>query len=241
MDQELVLNNIILGYRNIIKEKYDYKNLQKRSDFPDAYTEEIALKIKNYFLDYSYPDLQKREELNEAFRSLDNYLKHPEKLLRLVIDSSSIVFKYGKHLPKIASAGINALKAFRRASKLEEQLVEKAIVAKKEAPYSNEDMYDFIQLLSRKQLDVYIKSIYSLFNILCDTPLMSKIKKILSLLVKKMEKRPSIYTINDVNGIKIGLEIITEADAIFNNIDSNQQQHIFDFIMKMEKELLNLS
>ncbi len=241
MDKETVLNEIILGYRNVIKAKYNYKNLQQRSDIPKAYTEEISLKIANYFLNYSYPDLQKREELNEAFHSLDNYLKNPEKLIRLVIDSSSIVFRYGKHLPKIVGAGIKALKAFRRASKLEEQLVEKALLSNIETPYSTKEINEFIELLSQEQLEVYITSIYNLFNILCDTQLMSKIKKSLSLLIEKMEKRPAVYTVKDVNGIKIGLEIIAEADAIFNNIEANQQQKIFDFIMKMEKELLGLT
>ncbi len=241
MDKELLLNEIISGYRNIINEKYDYKNLQKRSDLPKAYTEEISIKIKNYFLNYSYPDLEKRNELNEAFGSLDNYLKKPEKLIRLVIDSSSIVFRYGKHLPKILSAGINALKAFRRASILEEKLVEKALLSKKETPYSNKDIYEFIQMLSQEQLEVYISSIYNLFSILCDTDLMLKIKKILSLLIDKMEKRPTIYTVKDVNGIKIGREIIVQADAIFNTINANQQEKIFDFIMKMEKELLGIT
>jgi len=241
MDEKILLNEIIQGYRNVIKEKYDYNNLQKRSDIPKAYTEEISLKIKNYFLNYSYPDIQKRKELNEAFHSLDNYLKNPEKLIRLVIDSASIVIRYGKHLPKILNAGIKALKAFRRASKLEGQLVENAMLSSKEAPYTNDDIYEFIKLLSYEQLEAYITNIYNLFNILCDTELMSKIKKILSLLVEKMEKRPAIYTIKDVNGIKIGLEIIAEADAIFNDITANQQQKVFDFIIKMEKELLNHS
>jgi len=240
MSEEAVLNEVILGYRNVIKEKYDYKNLKKRPDIPSAYTEEVSIKIKNYFLNYSYPEPKKRQELNEAFQSLDNYLKNSEKLMRLVIDSASIVFKYGKHLPKILNAGIKALKAFRRASKLEEGLVKNAMLSKEKAPYSNVQINEFITKLSQGQLEEYMSSIYSLFSILCDTELMLKIKKILSLLIKKMEKRPKIYTIKDVNGIKIGQEIIVEADAIFNNIKAKKQQKIFDFIMKMEKEILEI-
>jgi len=240
MSEAAVLNEVILGYRNVIKEKYDYQNLKKRSDIPSAYTEEVASKIKNYFLNYSYPEPKKRQELNEAFQSLDNYLKNPEKLMRLVIDSASIVFKYGKHLPKILNAGIKALKAFRRASKLESGLVKNAVLSKQKAPYSNQQINDLIAELSQEQLEEYMSSIYNLFNILCDTELMLKIKKILSLLIGKMEKRPAIYTVKDVNGIKIGQEIIVEADAIFNNIKGKKQQQIFDFIMKMEKEILEV-
>ena len=240
MEQEILLNNIIQGYRNVIKEKYNYKNLKNRKDIPAAFTEEVAVQIRNYFLNYSYPNTEKRKVLNEAFQSLDNYLKNPEKLLRIVIDSAGIVLRYGTSLPKIVNAGVKALKAFRRASKLEEQLVQKAIALKKEGPYSNEEIYEFIKQLSQNQLEEYIESIYNLFKILCDTELMKKIKRILALLIEKMQSRPQLYTVQDVNGLKIGQEIIVEADNIFNQLPKDDQQKTFDFIMKMEKEMLGI-
>lgn len=241
MDQEVQLNEIIEGYRNVIKEKYDYENLKKRSDIPDVYTKEVSVKIKNYFLNYSYPGPKKRQELNEAFQSLDNYLKNPEKLLRIVIDSTSIVFKYGKHLPKIVNASIKALKAFRRASKLEHGLVKKASSLNVASPYSNQQINEFIKGLSIKEIEEYISSTYNLFRILCDVELMSKIKNILKHLIEKMKKRPAIYSDVEIKGLEIGQEIIVEADAIFNKLNKDEQQEIFDFILKMEKELLGLS
>jgi hypothetical protein len=241
MDQKILLNEIIQGYRNVIKEKYDYENLKKRSDIPDVYTKEVSVKIKNYFLNYSYPGPKKRQELNEAFQSLDSYLMNPEKLLRIVIDSASIVFKYGKHLPKIVNAGIKALKAFRRASKLEHGLVKKASSSDVTTPYTNQQINDFIKELSSREIEEYISSTYNLFQILCDVELMSKIKNVLNYLTKKMKNRPAIYTANEIKGLEIGQEIIVEADAIFNKLDKDEQQEIFDFIMKMEKELLGLS
>ena len=241
MDQEVQLNEIIEGYRNVIKEKYDYENLKKRSDIPDVYTKEVSVKIKNYFLNYSYPGPKKRQELNEAFQSLDNYLKNPEKLLRIVIDSTSNVFKYGKHLPKIVNASIKALKAFRRASKLEHGLVKKASSLNVASPYSNQQINEFIKGLSIKEIEEYISSTYNLFRILCDVELMSKIKNILKHLIEKMKKRPAIYSDVEIKGLEIGQEIIVEADAIFNKLNKDEQQEIFDFILKMEKELLGLS
>ncbi len=241
MNKEALLEAIIVGYRNIITQKYAYEELEKRKDIPKAYTKEVSIKIKNYFLNYSYPEPKKRQVLNESFQSLDNYLKNPEKLLRLLVDSASIVFRYGKHLPKILNAGIKTLKAFRRASKLEEALISKAVASKKEAPFSDAEIHEFLSELSKEQLEVYVKSIYSLFEILCDTKLMLKIKKILELLIQKMKDRPNIYGIEEISGLEIGREIIVEADAIFNDLNEKDQQEIFEFIIKMEKELLNLT
>jgi len=241
MNKEAFLEGIIVGYRAIIKDKYAYETLSRREDIPEAYTEEVSIKIKNYFLNYSYPEPKKRQELNEAFQSLDHYLKNPEKLLRLLVDSASIVFRYGKHLPKILSAGIKALKAFRRASKLEEALISKALDSNKKTPFSSEEIHQFIGELSKEQLDAYVKSIYSLFDILCDTALMIKIKKILELLIQKMKDRPKVYTVEEIGGLEIGREIIVEADGIFNELTKEEGQEILEFIIKMEKELLGLS
>jgi len=241
MDQKILLNEIIEGYRNVIKEKYDYENLKKRRDIPDVYTKELSIKIKNYFLNYSYPGPKKRRELNEAFQSMDNYLMNPEKMLRIVIDSTSIVFKYGTHLPKIVSAAIKALKAFRRASKLENRLVKIASSLDVAAPFSNQQINEFIKELSSKEIEEYISSTYNLFQILCDVELMSKIKKIFNVFIEKMKKRPTIYSEKEVKGLEIGQEIIVEADGIFNKLNKKEQQEIFDFILKMEKELLGLS
>ncbi len=241
MNKEALLEAIIIGYRNVITEKYAYETLKKRNDMPIAYSKAVSINIKNYFLEYSYPEPKKRQELNEAFQSLDHYLKNPEKLMRLVVDSVSIVFKYGKHLPKILGAGIKALKAFRRASKLEDALLVAALDSKKEPPFSAIDINTFLNELSKEQLDAYIKSINNLFEVLCDTRLMSKIKKILELLIKKMKDRPKIYSAQDISGLEIGQEIIVEADTIFNDLSAKEANEVFEFIMKMEKELLNLS
>jgi len=241
MNKEVLLEGIIVGYRTVIKEKYAYETLKKRKDIPESYTEEVSIKIKNYFLNYSYPEPEKRQELNEAFQSLDHYLKHPEKLLRLLVDSASIVFKFGKHLPKILSAGIKALKAFRRATKLEEALIEKALESNKKAPFSSVEIHEFLEKLSKEQLDIYVNSIYSLFDILCDTTLITKIKKILELLIQKMKNRPTVYSPKEIGGLEIGKEIIVEADGIFNELTDQEGREVFEFIIKMEKEILGLS
>ena len=67
---------------------------------------------------------------------------------------------------------------------------------------------------------------------------MSKIKRILELLIQKMKDRPTVYTPEDVRGLEIGQEIIVEADAIFIELSVKEAKEVFEFIMKMEKEVL---
>jgi len=238
MTQEEKLAEIILGYRKLIHEKYDFENLKKRSDIPKVYTRETADDFRNYFLNYSYPKPEKRQALNESFQSLDNYLKNPEKLLRIIIDSRGILFKFGRHLPKILNAGIKALKAFRTTNKLEEGLVEKATINALEPPYSAKEIHKLITKLSKNQIENHIKNMYNLFDILRDTKLVSKIKQVLDHLISKMKDSPNTYAKDEIKGLEIGNEIIVNADAIFRKFNKNEQLEVFNFIIKMEREIV---
>lgn len=240
-ERSQVLNEIILGYRKVIEERYDYKNLKKRVDLPKSYSKERSILFKEYFLNYMYPLPEKRETLNEAFESLDNYIKHPEKLLRILIDSSSIIFKFGLHLPKIFNAGIKALRAFRRTSKFEEILVDQAILLKFKAPYSIIEINKLIKTLPEKDIQEYMKNIRNLFDIIRDSELVSKILKIVGFIINMMKSHPEVYTEIEIKGLEIGQEIIIAGDNLFDKLDKEDQLEIFNFILKMESEILGLS
>ena len=101
MTREKIAEDIIEGYRNTIYQRYQYQNIKHQYDIPESINEETVNLLRNYFLNYIYPEFNKRAELNESFKSLDNYIKHPKKLLSILLDTSNLIFKYGIHLPKI--------------------------------------------------------------------------------------------------------------------------------------------
>ena len=234
-----IRDEVILGYRKVILERYDYALLKDRADLPHSFTEERVNAFKNYFLDYLYPLPAKRKELDEAFDSLDNYIKHPEKLLRLIIDSGRLLFKYGRHLPKILNAGIKALRSFRRANHFEERLVEQAVLQKLKTPYGKAEIELLIRALPRKELEAFIDSSRSLFEILHDRALVVKIKEIVGHLIEKMKARPKVYTPVEVRGMKIGEDIISQGDLLFDQLSKKDQKLIFQLVIKMEREILS--
>jgi len=232
-------DEIILAYRKIIEKRYDFAELKKRADLPDSFTEERVNKFKAYFLNYVYPTPDRRDELNEAFESLDNYIKHPEKLLRLLMDSASLLFKYGRHLPKILKAGIKALQAFRKANKFERQLVNRALALKLEAPFSQTDIETLIGKLSRAEIEEFIESGQQLFETLHDRTLVAKIQEVVSSLIEKMKKRPNSYSPTEIRGLEMGQEIIREGDLLFDQLGTDEQQLVFDYTIQLEREMLD--
>jgi len=159
--------------------------------------------------------------------------------LRLLIDSGRLLFKYGRHLPKILNAGIKALRSFRRASQFEENLVEQAVLQKLKTPYNKAEIELLIRALPREELEAFIDSSRSLFEILHDRTLVTKIKEIVGHLIQKMKKRPKVYTPVEIRGMEIGEDIITQGDLLFDQLSKQDQELIFQLVIKMEREILD--
>ena len=238
MSEQILLNEIIIGYRNLIEERYQYKILKEKYDFPETINEEVVEDIKTYFLTYVYPDVEKRAELNEAFSTLDDFIKHPEKLLNLVLPSLKLIFTHGKHLPKIFNAGLKAMKSFRGATKFENAIVEKAIEENSEPPFTSKKINKLIQLLSYKELEEFMKNTETFFNIIHDKELVEKIKEIISFLISKMKNKPKIFSQKEISGLSLALETISKGEQMLNKLTLKDQEILIGFVLQIEKDYL---
>ncbi len=232
-----VLNEIIIGYRNVVKERYNHTLLKDKYDLLNTIDAEIVEEIKTYFLTYIYPDLKRRKELNEAFNSLDSFLKSPKKLLSLIVQSFKLAYKHGKHLPKISDAGFKALKSYRAATNFENQLVKVATRKKVKPPYTTQKINSFIKQLSLKEINTFISKTESLFNVMHDKELIGKIKEVIGFLINKMENI-STFSDNEIQGLKAGLEMIVKGEELLNSLKPKDQKILIDLIVKIEKDNL---
>jgi len=238
MKTDAVLDGVIIGYRKVIEARYQYENISNKYDLPASFDENRVELFRNYFLDYVYPDPDKRDELNEAFQSLDSYIKQPDKLLRLLLDSTRILFKFGRHVPKILTAGLKALKSFRTASDFENKLVQKAIAIPLEPPYDEMDINALLGALSSDDVDQFIEDNEALFQTLYDRDLVAKITEVVAHLVEQMKKRPNIYSTAEVNGLEIGLEIIQKGNQLFEQLNEEEQRLILTQTIQIERDAL---
>ena len=239
MKEKQVLNEIISSYRTLIDERYQFEALQREFELPGSVSREQIDAIRNYFLSYVYPDTSKREALNEAFDCLNNYLKNPGKLFQLLIDSVGLVFKFGRHLPKIFNSGLKAMGSFKAASNFENQLVQIALERNLRPPYNQDNLFEFIRSISREEVDEFIEGTRSLFEILHDSEQVEKIIEIINYLLKKMRKQPKVYSPEEREGLRIGLELIEKGYALFQSIGKQNQEILIDFIVDVEVTALN--
>ncbi|MFT6357057.1 MAG: HEPN domain-containing protein [Saprospiraceae bacterium] len=239
MTEKEVLNEIIISYRQLIAKRYDYAKVKQQYDIPDFFTEARMMLFKNYFLHHLYPPPQKRQELDEAFQNLDSYIKTPEKLLRILLDSGRLIFKYGRHLPKILQAGLKALKSFRAATQMEGKLVEGAQILSLKAPFSTEDIKMLLARLSPEDLDSFTANNEDLFRTLQDQKLVTKVIDIVEHIIEKMKGHPQLYSEVEVNALSIGRDIIQQGDLLFAKLTTTEQEAILKLTLQIEQDFLN--
>ncbi|RNC84144.1 MAG: hypothetical protein ED556_11840 [Winogradskyella sp.] len=239
LSKEDILNEIIVGYRQVIDQRYQFQNLKKRYKLPESIDEPIVEDIKYFFLNYIYPDIDNREELNGAFQTLDENIRRPERLLGLLRESVKLIFKHGRHLPKIMMAGLKALKSYRSATQFEATLVKAAIAQKMEPPYSVSKINALIQTLSLKDIEQFIESTESLFMIMYDEVLVQKIQDVIGYLIERMRKNPKLFSEQEISGLEIGLEMIIKGDKVLNDLSEEHKDLLIQFIIQVEKDNLN--
>lgn len=239
MSKENILKEAIIGYRNVIYQRYQYPSLQKKYRLPDSINEETVNQLRDYFLNYIYPQIDKREELNQAFNRLDFYLKQPEKLLRILIGSVKLIVKHGRYLPKLLNTGLKAFKTFKSANEFEDKLVEKAIIKQIEPPYDLSKIYTLLKLLPRKELEKFIDGAKTLLETIHNRVLIQKIIEILRYLIPKLNHYQQRFSFNDIRGLEIGLEILIEGDKLFNQLTKEDQDLLIPLIVKIERNALD--
>jgi hypothetical protein len=236
--REDILAEIINAYRWVIAERYQYDNLVISYDLPSSFNADRVAVLRTYFLEQLYPPPEKRAEIEQAFNHLDDYIKSPKKLLRILMDSGSLLFKHGRHLPRILQAGIKALQSFIAASKFEKSLVDAAMTIPLQPPYDKDSINQMLATLSEADIERFIVNNEALFSTLHDRELVGKIIEIVSQLLVKMRQHDDLYSAEEIRGLEIGLEIIQEGNALFAQLSEEEQKRIFELIIKVERDAL---
>ena len=72
-----------------------------------------------------------------------------------------------------------------------------------------------------------------------DRDLIKKIKEVIHYIVQVMKKNTKAYSPNQINGLEIGLEMISEGDKLFTQLLKDDQQNFVNLITEIERDNLN--
>ena len=227
---------IIRAYRQLIISRYDYSRLKNNYNIPVEFTSDIVKEFKYFFINYIYPDVDSRMELEVAFNNLDGFIKNPKKLIRLLMGSSSLIFKYGLQLSKMFNAGMKTLKSFRSAVSFENQLVKAAEELNLSAPYTENNIRVMISRLKKSEIDEFVNQGEQLFKNLLDRRLLENTIEITAKLIGVMKSKPKIFDNNDIKGLAFAHEMLCKGNELFYTLSTQNQRVIIDFVTKVERE-----
>jgi len=240
LEHEDVYMDIVDAYRKVINDRYDYVAINGSYQLPDSFTEAKFDALRSYFLTHIYPPPEQRAQLNAAFDNLEDHIGNPRYLLSILMDSVGILFKYGRHLPKILKTGLKAMQSFKKANRFEHQLAQAAVQDGRKPPFSKEDIAFFTSQLSEDEVYGFINDSLSLFETLHDHELVKRVIDIVNQLISKMLARPNVYPSSEIEALKLGRNLIVEGFALFESLTELEQTLLFDMIVEIEKNALRL-
>jgi hypothetical protein len=238
MEKKVLLDEMIEKYRVLVSERYEFDSLEAKFILDESVTPELINKVKLYFLDYIYPSKDQREILNDAFDDLDKHIKNPGQLLKLLGDAPGIIFNFGWQFPKALKAGFQALKSFKAASRFEKELVAIAKKKKVKLPISDELFEEILADLPQDELRDFISEMEDLLSALTDSKLLKKTTAILTELIKKMNEQKDFFSDEEINALKIGIDILDNGYNLFDNMSEAEKREMIELIIKAENDFL---
>ena len=130
------------------------------------------------------------------------------------------------------------MKSFRAAANFENIFVDEAIKYRIEAPYDISKINTLIKVLPPKEIEKFIEISQFLFEILHNRNLIKKIKEFVQYLIFLMKKKEESYSVSQIKGLELVLEMLNEGDKLFNRLTKEDQQNLVYLITEIEKDTL---
>ncbi|WP_061224563.1 hypothetical protein [Leptospira weilii] len=228
---------LIRAYRSSLIRRYSISNLERYPELK-AIPRSVVDVLLKYFLELLYPEYQGRLLLDGAFRSLSGFVHSPSKAFGLIGSLGVAAFNFGRHLGAAFKTGFAALNSYLTARHFETLMFE---FTKEELRLGNdpEDPIVFDRIISRiskKEADQFRKDILKLFETLSNKELLNKIVLMMKTIVSKMESKPKTYTLEEVEGIRLGFVILQKGQELFRDLSDMEIKLILTSIDRIESD-----
>ena len=226
---------IIEFYREEMRRRYLIENVRRFDLFQDVPDAQID-QLRRYFLGHIYPPMESRDRLDDALNRMADVIKSPRRLRPLMGAALASMWKLGKALPAALSAGNSTLDAYLHARKLEAVMVKTAeALGLGPEDYGNrEKMIRVLADVQERQVMRLIKDIMKLFHALSNTKMLATAIEFLDTCTGIMAEKPELYTQSEIEGIRVGRELIEGGLALFLELKPEQFPRIIAGIEQIE-------
>lgn len=232
-DREILKDHLIDKYRAMVADRYDFDKIKET--LPPGLDEAITHDLRHYFLNYLYPPAAERRALDEAFTHLENYVTQPVKVWGILGNLAGAIFRFGGMLIDALKAGLVSLETHVAAKHFEEELLKGALKKKYTVPLTEEQFMECVVSIERRKIERFIDDLGKLFTAMSNTKLLGKTLEILNDVVKKMESKPRIYTKQEVDGIKLGISVLSNGYELFKDYPDSVKKQVVNYVVERER------
>jgi len=236
VDNDTVLiNAVIQSYRGDLRKRYSLENIHRFHEFKNI-SDSIIDDLRNFFLEYLYPEPERRVNLDNAIDRLSGVLSSPRKIRPLIGIAGRSFFKLGTLIPSAIRSGIRALEAYLHTRKMEKMMVRHAKANKTDASVLSdpEEFLRIISLLPEKEIVGFRKVITNLFKSMSNLKVITISIEILEDSKKIMKKRTDIFSRQEIDGLTLGYNMLIGGRDLYLQLKPDQVDMIHRGINSVE-------
>jgi len=233
-DRRKLRAELVELFRQSIAERYEFENLEGRFEM-ERFDEASTVQVKDFFLEYIYPSLDERMEIEQSMERIGTYLKDPSKLKLLVGNMTKAIFKFGRMLPSAIQAAYSSFDTFTQALKIENALVDAALEAEFETPLTTENFDHCLKNIPQKDISQFIERVIGLFDAIVNEKLIRKTLDIFDDLAGKMEAHPEEFPVEDLKAMEFAKSVLQKGYEIFSIKDKSENDALVELIKNNEE------
>lgn len=226
---------VLKFYREELRDRYELENV-RRFDAFEAVSDAQIVELRDFFLQQIYPNPQEREKLDAAFDRLASMLRSPKRMQPLMGSALTSLWRLGTKLPAAISAGRATIDAYLKTRQLEgEMIAEAERVELQPADYGRrEKMIQLLNAVPEDQVLQLIDDILALFKALSNVEMLKVAVQFMESCIKVMEKRPDLYSEEDLQGVRLGMDLLHQGLALFLDVRKEHFPLLIEGIHQLE-------
>jgi hypothetical protein len=235
MDDSPLTPVVLNFYREELRRRYQLINVRRFEELAGIGDRQIS-ELRDFFLDQIYPELDKRAKLDASFDRLGDMLTSPKRMSPLLSAALLSLWRMGTKIPAAVTAGRSAIDAYMKTREMEATLIAtaKKLKLKPSDGEKRSKMVGLVQAVPEKQVLTLISDILELFRALTNIEVLKVAVAFMEQCEGVMEKKSDLYSDDDREGIRLGLDLLRGGIALFLKMKPEELAQLIQGIERVE-------
>lgn len=233
---DLALKKAVIDvYRDELRKRYELESIRKYT-VADTIPDPTLVALRHFFLEHIYPAPKSRERLDLACDRVGQIFRSPRRLMPLLGLAFGSLWRLGLMIPQAAKVTATTLESFLETRRLENDLSEYAL----KRGFQPKDLKrieciaEMVAKIPEREMIRFRNDVLRLFRSLGNARLIEAGVAIMTRAIDMMESRGDTYDEMDVDGFRLGKQLLEGSLELFHILREGEADLIVDVIEEIE-------